>query len=148
MGDAIQVGHEIRIECNDLVKRLEQNAQSKARRAVNIMANAAKEVLAGQRSGRRYKMPHKKTTYQASAPGEPPAVRSGNLRRNWKQTVLATPASDGVTITCRLTSAMPYAGILDPDGGPPARNIAPRPYKERIKEKARPEIEAIYGSLV
>jgi hypothetical protein len=37
-------------------------------------------LMTGPKSGRRYKMPGTKTTYQASAPGQAPAVATGNLR--------------------------------------------------------------------
>jgi HK97 gp10 family phage protein len=45
------------------------------------------EVLVGNRSGRIYKVPFaKKKMYQASAPGEPPARRTGDLagEYGWK----------------------------------------------------------------
>ena len=56
-------------------------------RAVNAIRNAELEVLRGKRSGRVYRKPHTKSHYTASAPGEPPARRTGNLRLNWNGTV-------------------------------------------------------------
>jgi len=37
-------------------------------------------LMTGAKSGRRYKLPGTQTTYQASAPGQAPAVATGNLR--------------------------------------------------------------------
>ena len=78
--------------------------------AANELRNAAMMVLRGQRSGRRYKVPgtyrrqrdksdgkmKNGRYYTASAPGEPPAVRTGVFRLSWRPTakVVATPTSD------------------------------------------------------
>ena len=37
-------------------------------------------LMTGPKSGRRYKLPGTQTIYQASAPGQAPAVATGNLR--------------------------------------------------------------------
>lgn len=43
--------------------------------------NASLYVLRGKRSGKVYRVPNTGKTYRASAPGEPPAVRSGTSQR-------------------------------------------------------------------
>ena len=53
-------------------------------RASNELRNAALLVLRGQRGGRRYRVPGTKRYYTASAPGEPPAVRTGAFRLSWQ----------------------------------------------------------------
>jgi hypothetical protein len=65
------------------LKGVQQEVSSRAYRASNELRNAALYVLRGQRSGRRYKIPFTGKTYQASAPGEPPAVRTGVFRLSW-----------------------------------------------------------------
>ena len=70
---------------NDLFNQVSQGAKSRGYRAANVLRSASLEVLRGQRGGKIYRKPFtKKATYQASAPGEPPAVRSGTLRRSWQ----------------------------------------------------------------
>ena len=100
------------------------------------------EVLKGQRSGRTYRKPHSKATYTASAPGEPPARRTGNLRMHWNGQVKSegSTAGGGVQIIAELESQEKYAGYLE-NG---TKKMAARPFVDKIKEKATPEIEKIY----
>lgn len=46
-----------------------------------FLKDAVQETLTGNRSGRVYRVPATKQKYTASAPGEPPAVRLGDLKR-------------------------------------------------------------------
>ena len=48
--------------------------------AAIFLKGAIKEKLTGNRTGRVYRVPGTKTLYTASAPGEPPASRTGTLR--------------------------------------------------------------------
>ena len=133
----------VSLAVDETVQSLNLQVQSRARRAVQIMYNKAQDVLAGQRNGRRYKMPFKNVTYQASAPGEPPAARTGNLRRNWQLDVIGKRKGKGVLVTCRLTSKMDYSVWLD--GGSPGGKLKPRPYVEKIRKAAMQEIQQIYS---
>lgn len=47
--------------------------------ALLFMTTEVKKTLRGGRSGRMYKVPGTRRRYRASAPGEPPARRLGNL---------------------------------------------------------------------
>jgi len=146
------------------VESVNRQAVSRGTQAVNALRNAEKEVLKGQRSGRVYKKPgtygksatkitrelrgeygHKLRggqLYRASAPGEPPARRTGNLRLHWNGKVIKERTSGGgLNITAELESQEPYAGILEHG----SRRMAPRPFVEKIKQKAMPEIKKIYG---
>lgn len=109
-------------------------------RAVNAIRNAELEVLRGKRSGRVYRKPHTKSHYTASAPGEPPARRTGNLRLNWNGTVESSITGSGLRVTAVLESQERYSTYLE-NG---TRRMAPRPFKQPISEKAMPEIERIY----
>lgn len=133
----------------DVQKRVQQEvrdagtkAKSCAVRAANQLRNAALNVLRGQRHGRLYKKPGTKTYYTASAPGEPPAVRTGMLRMSW-----GTKAEgDGKgTYTAGIYSDVPYAETLDE--GTPGGKIAPRPFKEKIIETAKPKVVEIFSEL-
>lgn len=129
-----------------IVEQLKQRSAS----ASYKLRNAELEVLRGQRSGRIYKKPgtgrvkylkRSKTvrityrTYTASAPGEPPAVRTNALRSSFRP-VISTNMGYGAAIESNLK----YGPMLD-EG---TSRMAKRPITEPVIEKARPEIEALY----
>lgn len=130
----------LKIAIDDTVKKVNLEAASRGMRAVNAIRNAELEVLRGKRSGRVYRKPHTKSHYTASAPGEPPARRTGNLRLNWNGTVESSSTGSGLRVTAVLESQERYSTYLE-NG---TRRIAPRPFKQPISEKAMPEIERIY----
>lgn len=146
------------------VESVNSQAVSRGTQAVNALRNAELEVLKGQRSGRVYKKPgtygrrpskatkelmgdyeHKLRggqLYRASAPGEPPARRTGNLRLHWNGKVIKERTSGGgLNITAELESQESYAGFLDKG----TSGMAARPFVERIKQKAMPKIKRIYN---
>lgn len=130
----------LKIAVDDTVKKVNREAASRGIRAVNAIRNAELEVLRGKRSGRVYRKPHTKSHYTASAPGEPPARRTGNLRLNWNGTVESSSTGSGLLVTAVLESQERYSTYLE-NG---TRRMAPRPFKQPISEKAMPEIERIY----
>lgn len=130
----------LKIAVDDTVKNVNREAASRGMRAVNAIRNAELEVLSGKRSGRVYRKPHTKSHYTASAPGEPPARRTGNLRLNWNGTVESSSTGSGLRVTAVLESQERYSTYLE-NG---TRRMAPRPFKQPISEKAMPEIERIY----
>lgn len=130
----------LKIAVDDTVKKVNREAASRGTRAVNAIRNAELEVLRGKRSGRVYRKPHTKSHYTASAPGEPPARRTGNLRLNWNGTVESSSTGSGLLVTAVLESQERYSTYLE-NG---TRRMAPRPFKQPISEKAIPEIERIY----
>lgn len=130
----------LKIAVDDAVKKVNREAASRGVRAVNAIRNAELEVLRGKRSGRVYRKPHTKSHYTASAPGEPPARRTGNLRLNWNGTVESSITGSCLRVTAVLESQERYSTYLE-NG---TRRMAPRPFKQPISEKAMPEIERIY----
>lgn len=130
----------LKIAVDDTVKKVNREAASRGMRAVNAIRNAELEVLSGKRSGRVYRKPHTKSHYTASAPGERPARRTGNLRLNWNGTVESSSTGSGLRVTAVLESQELYSTYLE-NG---TRRMAPRPFKQPISEKAMPEIERIY----
>lgn len=137
MSSASDEASRLEIEVNAEVRLLTTRAQSNARRAVNIMRNNALEVLGHDGHGRKY------GRHTASAPGQPPAPDKGNLRRNWRQYVLARGAVSGMTITCRLKSDTKYAEYLEHG----TSRMAARPFKDKIVEASMPEIDRIFDDL-
>ena len=76
----------LRKVADECTEEVSQKVISKSARVVNVLRNNALQVLAGTRSGRQYKRPGTirrvaGNYYRASAPGEPPAVRTGTLRQ-------------------------------------------------------------------
>lgn len=94
-----------------------------------VYLRAIQEKLAGQRSGIRYKVPGTKGTYYtASAPGEPPAVRLGDLRKR----AASQLGSAGEEVVIRFGSNVPYAKMLETG----TSKIAPRPaWRPTMREK-------------
>lgn len=122
----------------DAVNAVNAELPARAAAAANELRNASLEVLRGQRSGRTYKTPGG-GTYTASAPGEPPAVRTGTLRGSWRPTQYGANHQNPA-----IETNVFYAGYME--NGTPKGMIAPRPYAQKIIEMAKPKIEAIYAA--
>jgi len=128
----------------DTVKRIRQQVEARSSEAANELRNSSLEILRGQRSGRRYRVPGKKVYYTASAPGEPPAARSGLFRISWQPTAL----KEGDTYISRIESDRRIKiGLLGQvlEEGTPGGQMAPRPHQERILKDAEPKIVRIYS---
>lgn len=69
-----------------VLDQLDREMDGRADKAVGKIAfeveSKAKQLMQGGRSGRTYRVPGTKRTYTASAPGEPPAVVTGNLKNS------------------------------------------------------------------
>ncbi|MBR4032245.1 MAG: hypothetical protein IKJ07_05890 [Clostridia bacterium] len=126
---------DLEVAVKEIVQGINAAAISRADRGLNIMRNAALIVLGQDGSGRTYRNGH-----VASAPGQPPAPDKGNLRRNWQQRKYITGK---VRIVLQMKSRMFYAGFLEHG----TRKMAARPFHDRIKQKALPEIQALYSNL-
>ena len=121
------------------VGQINRQIVSRARRGTNILRNAAMNVLGHDGSGRRDR------NHVASAPRQPPAPDSGNLRRNWREQSFARAngLGRGIDVKLRITSDTFYAQFLEHG----TRKMAARPFIERIKSKARPEIESLFANI-
>lgn len=134
------------VAIEEAVDSIRQQVEARSYKAANELRNSALLVLRGQRSGRRYRVPGKKTYYTASAPGEPPAMRTGLFRLSWQPTAL----KQGDTYISRIESdrrtdkGKYLLGEILEDGTPGGR-VAPRPHQERILKDAEPKIERIYS---
>lgn len=138
------IGSVIKEAAKQSVIKVNQKIKSKGMRIKNALRNAELEVLGrkgGKRSGKKYNKPFSKRRYTASAPGEPPARRTGALRLNWTGGTEGggNTSGGGMRITAYIESNTPYAGYLEYG----TSKMAARPYVERIKETAKPEIERI-----
>lgn len=141
-GKSGSAGSAIRATVKEQVADVNRKVISRGVRAVNVIRTAELQVLKGQRSGRVYRKPYSKAKYRASAPGEAPARRTGNLRMHWNGQVKCTNTSKGgVNVVAELESQESYAGHLE-NG---TKHIKPRPFVDKIIEKATPVIKEIYS---
>ena len=149
MGTGASAAQYAKVEVDRLVQELNHLAQAKARQGVNELRTAAMLVLSKDGTGRTYKTAsiskrgrRKAIIHTASAPGQPPAPDTGNLRRNWRQLILAERNGGGIRIKMRIKSDMPYSVYLEKG----TRKMAARPFKKRIRDMATPAIKAIYSN--
>ncbi|MBQ5659072.1 MAG: hypothetical protein IIV02_06065 [Peptococcaceae bacterium] len=126
------------------------------------LKNASMIVLRGQRHGRRYNVPgsgrvtynkRNKTArvsyrqYTASAPGEPPAVRTGAFRLGWMPQTKITDGGRTVTSLIRNGQKVNNGDLLGDILENGTGRMAPRPYKEKVLSKALPKIKRYYQNL-
>lgn len=132
MSRVVVTGGSIEEIARKVATEIPRQMAGRAYRASNELRNSALDVLRGQRSGRMY------GGHQASAPGEPPAQRSGALRLSWQTRTHVS----GTTFKSSIETGVGYADLLE--NGTPGGQMAPRPHHERIQDHALPEIMRIY----
>ncbi len=141
----------------DMVADIKHQMEGRAWKAALALRNSSQIILRGQRSGRRYKVPgtyakqkdpsdgkvKRGRYYTASAPGEPPAVRTGTFRNSWQP---SSNVADGV-YRSRIESDVTtddgkhnLGEVLEKG----TSRMAPRPHHERIIKHAEKEIVRIY----
>ena len=143
------------------LENTQKELKSRAYRASNELRNASLFVLRGQRSGNEYTVPgtgrmkyNKKDKtatihykkYRASAPGEPPAVRTGVFRLSWGTRVHVEKSGNEYKVVSSIESNVRVGnyllGEILEEG---SERMAPRPYKQRVRNRAMPKIQAIYN---
>lgn len=118
-------------------KAISDNAGKRMAEAVNAVRNQTLETLAGSRSGRTYYVPGTKKRYTASAPGQPPAQATGELRQSIQTSVGGEGrAVIGTVGTDKIQGKMTEFGT---------KNMAPRPWLRISFEKAEGKIKSIFG---
>ena len=123
---------------------VEQEAKSRTVRAANVIKKASNKILSnsGGRSGHVYRKPATITaTYTASAPGEPPALRTGTLRRSWRPLPYAEMVGTDKVFTPGIRTDVVYAPYLQ-DG---TTKMAARPFEDKVKQEAWPDVVQIYS---
>ncbi|EEG30668.1 hypothetical protein CLOSTMETH_01737 [[Clostridium] methylpentosum DSM 5476] len=127
------------------VEEIESQIISRTTRASLVLRNNAKSVLRGQRHGRRYRVPYTKRFYTASAPGEPPAVRTGAFRSSWRMQPRTERVNGNLLTHARIVSGLKVnghrLGDLLENG---TTRMAPRPYKKDIIDKSTGQVQRIF----
>ena len=137
----------IKVSVDATVAEVQKEVVARAYSASNELRNASQHVLRGQRSGRTYRVPGTKKTYQASAPGEAPAVRTGAFRLSWRTGVDAEKKDNALHVQARIESDMTVGKHLLGDvleQGRKDGSMSARPYKQAVKEMALPKITEIF----
>ena len=129
----------LKFHTKEVVAAIESTATQRVLEAVNVVRGQALETLSGSRSGRTYRVPGSRRTYTASAPGEPPASRLGELR----QSVKIALKTAGRKIIGMVGTALEYGKVLE--FGTRDGRIAPRPWLRISFEKAQPKVKAIFS---
>ena len=138
MSSMVQIAAQL---CSNI--RLQMESRSYV--AANELRNAELEVLRGQRGGRIYTVPGTKAKYQASAPGQPPAVRTGMFRLSWRPKASVVFGSYISRIESDLQVGTRRSYVLGELLEQGTTKMAPRPYQDKILQKAEPEIVKIYS---
>lgn len=125
------------VKTEEAIRGMEHVAAQRMWQATQIVRNKVLETLSGERSGRRYRVPGTNVYYTASAPGEPPAVRTGNLRKSIKTEI----ASEGRVIKGRVGTDLDYGRKLEYG----TRHMAPRPWLERSFKEAEEDVKDVLG---
>jgi hypothetical protein len=104
--------------------RIEREMRRRLAASAILVSNRAKELVS--------------SAYPpASSPGEPPAKRTGHLRRS-----IAT--EPGVGLTYRVGTSVFYGRVLELGGS----QLAARPWLRPALMQSRPRIEAILGAPI
>ena len=102
-----------------VVKKIDDMAAQRMSEACLHVQNKTKEKLSGSRTGRTYLIPGTNRTYTASAPGEPPAVATGQLRSSIKYRIVGD-----MKVTGEVGSELKKAVELEFG----TKRIKPRPF--------------------
>lgn len=155
-GKTVRSERAVKAKVSEMTEEINRQVLSRGTKALNALHSAELRVLKGQRSGRKYRKPYtgsktseerkksgyKPPMYVASASGEAPARRTGNLRLHWNgQVKTGSVSGRRVSIMAELESQEPYAVYLEHG----TAHMAARPFAEKIKEEALPEIQKIYS---
>lgn len=119
----------------EVVRSIKHAASRRVLEAVQVVRNQTLETLSGSRSGRTYRVPGTGRTYTASAPGEPPAQATSELRQSVKTSV----SSAGRKIVGKVGSDSKHAAPLEFG----TKRMAARPWLRISWEKSLAKIMAI-----
>ena len=118
-----------------VIDTVEKVAGKRMLEAANEVRNTVLETLSGDRSGRTYYVPGTRRQYTASAPGEPPAQATSELRKS----VTASVESEGKKVIGKVKSDSKHALPLELG----TRKMAARPWLRVSLEKTLPKIKTI-----
>lgn len=116
---------------------LDRELEARVFAAGNTVRNECLKTLRGNRHGRLYRVPGTKVYYRASAPGEPPATRTGALRQSLRVVVFQNPEK----LVAQVGTDLEYGKNLEFG----TRKILPRPWFKPSYQRAKPRVYRILG---
>lgn len=124
------------------VQDVEKQVASRAERAAHVIRKYELSVLSNnpKRSGKVYRKPASNKTYTASAPGEPPALRTGDLRRSFRPLAKSEIVQSAKHYTPGIRTDVKYAPLLE-DG---TNRISPRPLRGGDQAEGLPRGEGYF----
>lgn len=133
----METGVTIKFYTKEVTKAIEDTAGKRMAEAVQAVREQVLETLSGRRFGRTYYVPGTHRTYTASAPGEPPATATAELRQNIKTSV----EGDGRKTVGVVGTDVPHGKMLESG----TRNMAARPWLRISFEKSTDKVRSILG---
>jgi hypothetical protein len=131
MGIEVQITN----RTSQAVQKLRDTAGNRMHEMVNVVRNNTLETLSGNRTGRTYRVPGSIRTYTASAPGEPPAQRLGELRQSVSTEVKVSKDE----VKGRVGTGKDYGLMLELG----TKNMAARPWLLPSFQRSEDELERI-----
>ena len=122
-----------------LIEAIRGAAQRNVSEAARVVQSEVRRKLSGTRSGRTYPVPGTQQTYTASAPGEPPARRTGDLAKSYQ-----VHEPTGGTPEAYVGSDSPYALPLEKG----TRRMAARPHFQPVFREQQDRIKRILSREV
>jgi len=126
---------EFKRNLNKVLDTLDNIAGQRMTEACIHVQNKTKEKLSGKRTGRVYRVPGTNRTYTASAPGEPPAVATGQLRSSIKYRIV------GELQVLRGEVGSELKKAVELEFG--TKKIKPRPFLRPTFQEESPKIKNI-----
>ena len=127
----------LRFYTKEVTEAINDAAAKKVAEATQVVRTQVLETLAGSRRGKTYYVPGTRRTYTASAPGEPPAQATAELRQSIETSVEGEGKEViGIVGTNKIQGKMTEFGT---------RNMAPRPWLRISFEKAELKVKSILG---
>ena len=125
---------------DEIANNIDKAKYEKLLAASEFARNRLVEKLGGNRSGRTYTVPGTSVTYTASAPGEAPASRTGQLRGSIEYEITTDNAYIGTPLE--------YGLYLEKGSYNPATGaiLYPRPWLKPTLSENQKAIQSILGS--
>jgi len=134
-----------RFDKDALMQRITEAAGKAAERTVLLYQKELKKELSQKGSGRTYRggRKGKGTRRTRSAPGQPPAVDTGELRRSVMTSPTYSQAASGGTkvVRWRVLGIKPYGFMLDQG----TARIKPRPWIKSPKERVVKQVPNMFN---
>lgn len=137
MGEALHI--QFRSNRPQLERAMLQDAERALKEANRLLRDHAFNKLTGPRSGRWYRIPGTNRLYQASAPGEPPAERLGDLRRSLR----TVEGVEGEALVGYMGTDKDYGRDLETG----TMRVLPRPWMIPTYQECRDRVIAIFEGM-